>query len=238
MIIKSKLLSNRLTAVASLVPNHSVVLDIGTDHAFLPIELLQSAKAVHVYASEVVEGPYKNAKYNIEKADLASAIDLFLGAGFEVITQVKHPDEINVTTIAGMGGQLIAEIIQAGVDKKLIPQNCILILQPNNHEPYLRKFLGEYGYQITAEKVVEDQGIYYEVIKAIPTLEKIEYSQPQLLFGPYMIEHPTLTFYKKWNDKLAQFKKIQSNLKNATDRSAAKIKEIHEMITIIQKVIK
>ena len=98
-------LSPRLLAVARLVPKCSVVADIGTDHAYVPIYLVENGIADFVIASDVVEGPAMRAIENIKRHNLSDKIDVRIGNGLE---KVKQAD---VIIIAGMGGKLICDII-------------------------------------------------------------------------------------------------------------------------------
>lgn len=230
-------LSLRLKAVSSLINEDSVLLDIGTDHAYLPIELSQKGKISHAFAGEVAKGPFNNAQENIKKFQLNDKIDLFLGTGFSVVNQIENPTSIDVITICGMGGQLIADIIQDGCINYQIPRSAVLILQPNNQEVVLREKLIELGYDIVTEKIIKEQEFYYEIIKAVPTDEKVNYSEEQLFFGPILLEEKNDVFMSKWKERLNHFQKIENELKLAKKPPVEKMNEIQQIISRIQKVI-
>ena len=100
-------LSNRLDLVASFVPAGARLLDVGSDHAYLPIALLQEGKIEAAIAGEVVEGPYQSALQNVADNGLEDKIEVRLANG---LAAFEPSDAISCVTIAGMGGRLIADI--------------------------------------------------------------------------------------------------------------------------------
>lgn len=231
------ILSKRLQTVASLVEPGSILLDIGTDHAYLPINLYHQKKIDHAYAGEVVKGPYENALENIKKYQAENTIELFLGTGFSVVEQIDNPEQIDVITICGMGGQLITDIIQEGMNKNQIPADAELILQPNNQESVLREKLIQLGYDIVAEEIIKEQAFYYEIIKAAPVSSAINYSEEELFFGPILLEEKSDTFVDKWKERMTHYEKIANNLEQAKQPPVDKIKEVNSAINKIKKVI-
>lgn len=137
----------------------SLVADIGTDHAFLPIELIKSGKAQRVIACDVNEKPLKNAKRNIEKAGISN-IELRLSDGLQEVAET----EVDTVTIAGMGGDLIADIIKR--TPWLKNDSKLLVLQPMSSADSLRSYLYSEGFNIKKESAVFDAGRVYTVITA------------------------------------------------------------------------
>ena len=97
-------LNARLRAVADFVCGGALVVDVGCDHAILPIELVKENRVKKVIACDIGEGPISSAKKNIEKAELSSVIETRLSDGLKEIS----PDEVDHIVIAGMGGDLIS----------------------------------------------------------------------------------------------------------------------------------
>ncbi len=153
-------LSQRLRMVERSVPLHSAVADIGTDHAFLPIALIMDGIATKVIACDVAEGPLAVAKRNVERWN-ATGIELRLSDGLCGIA----PHEVDVITIAGMGGDLIARILQAAPWVKNSEKR--LILQPMTSADSLRDYLNCEGFNILNESAVTDSGRVYSVITAV-----------------------------------------------------------------------
>lgn len=160
-------LTKRLSAIFDLIENGSIVSDIGTDHAFLPIKLIESGKCSKVIASDIVDGPLMSAKKNITAHGIFEGIELVKSDGLENVVKFS-PDTI---IIAGMGGETISEILKASD----YPQkNCAtLILQPMTHAEVLRNYLYENGFEICDEIVVrEDNRFYIIIVSRFAALQK------------------------------------------------------------------
>ena len=170
------LLSKRLAAAAELVPDGSVLLDIGTDHGYLPIALLKENRIPSALAFDVREGPLQAAKEHILEAGLDSRIILRLSDGFEAL---KY-GEADTVTILGMGGGLIRRILNDGDPNSLGIRECIL--GPQSEQKELRSYLTGNGYQIRQECYVRDSGKFYVLIRAVFG-EETPYSEQELLFG-------------------------------------------------------
>lgn len=153
-------LSKRLETIATLVPNGARVCDIGTDHGYLAINLLKTGRAVNVIATDIGEKPLLNAKKNIEKADLADKITLRLCDGLSGIKK----NEADTAIIAGMGGEVIAKIMENGCE--IAKDNSLtFILQPTTSPEILRHFLCKNGYKIHLEIPVFENNKIYSVMK-------------------------------------------------------------------------
>ncbi len=165
-------LSPRLAAVASLV-GKGTVADIGTDHAQLPIWLVQNGHP-RALASDINEGPCQRARVNIYQWGLHGKINVKCCAGLDGIEDFA-PDNI---VIAGMGGEMIMSILAASEYPK--KSRCRLILAPQSMQDVLRRYLCESGFSIAEEIVVQDGGKYYQILSAEytgdnTTLEDYEY---------------------------------------------------------------
>lgn len=147
----------RLAAVAAWVPPASRVADVGTDHGYLPIALMESGRAAAVIACDIGEGPLENARANMETAGV-SGIRLRLGDGLGPVSS----EEADCVTIAGMGGDLMARIIDAA--PWLRQPGKTLILQPMSAAEELRAYLYTAGFGIKRERAVPDHGRLYVVL--------------------------------------------------------------------------
>lgn len=190
-------LSERLRQVASHVPIGSRLLDVGSDHAYLPIYLLQEQRIASAIAGEVVDGPYQSALTNVKAYDLEEQIEVRLANGLAAMTAT---DEVDVITICGMGGRLIAEILEAGRDK--LERVKQLILQPNNREDDLRTWLSTNGFHLVAEQLVVEHGKYYEILVAQHGQASL--TSEDIRFGPYLRRENSLVFQAKWRDELSK----------------------------------
>lgn len=151
-------LSPRLAMCASFVRKGSVVADIGTDHALLPIWLVRSGIAVHAIASDINEGPIARARQNIGRCGMNEHIDTVVADGLSGIS----PDRASDIVIAGMGGDLIAAILDAAPWVR--SERLRLILQPMSHAERLREYLFANGFRLEEENAVTDSGRVYSVM--------------------------------------------------------------------------
>lgn len=173
-------LSPRLAAVASFVGKGSVA-DIGTDHAMLPIYLVQSGHPCAL-ASDIKEGPCQRARVNIYEWGLHAKIKVACAPGLDA-AEAFRPDNI---VIAGMGGEMIASILSASSYPS--ESRCTLVLQPQSMQDVLRRFLAENGYLVTAESVVADGGKYYQIIVASYDGQKREFTDVEYKLGALNIK--------------------------------------------------
>ncbi|WP_456278257.1 tRNA (adenine(22)-N(1))-methyltransferase [Bacillus sp. AK128] len=206
-------LSKRLETVASVILEGSTLADIGSDHAYLPIYCYLKGIVPFAIAGEVVEGPFQTAKNQVNRLDLHKWIDVRKGDGLAVISK----GEVNVITICGMGGALIASILEAGKEK-LAGVNR-LILQPNISAISVRKWLLQNGWKLVDEKILEEDDKIYEVLVAEPGEPTFSYTTndltKQLLLGPFLLKEHNQVFIKKWTLEKANWERILNQLESA-----------------------
>ena len=150
-------LSPRLKKIADLIPHGSVVADVGTDHAYIPIYCFENNIITGAIAMDINPMPLKRAEINLEKYGFTSGSELRLSNGIEKLEK----DEADVIVIAGMGGLLIRDIIDAGKDK--ISGSTLLLVQPMIAPMELRCYLFENGFDITDEYVVREENKFYNI---------------------------------------------------------------------------
>lgn len=163
------MINNRLVSIASLVRNNSIVLDVGTDHAYLPIYLITNKICKKVIASDISKNALSGAKKNIEKYNVDN-ITLVLSDGLKNIK-----NKYDTLVISGMGTSTIKDIL---VNQKL-PNN--IILSSNNDLYDLRLFMNNLKYKINKEIVVYENDKYYDIISYEKGQEKL--SKKVLLYG-------------------------------------------------------
>lgn len=169
----------RLLCAASLVRQGSRVADIGTDHAYLPIYLVESGRSPSTIASDIRVGPADSARKNVAAAGLCDRIEVRLGDGLSGIA----PDEVDDIVIAGMGGETIAAILQGAEWVK--DARYRLILQPMTRAEDLRRYLLTNGFEIDEERVVPDGRRLYTVMAATytganPVTDEVAYYRGKL----------------------------------------------------------
>ncbi len=174
------MISNRLKIIADYVNREDIVGDIGTDHGFIPIYLIENNRTDKIIASDLNKGPLDNARKKLSSNALLSRVDLRLGGG--LVPYV--PGEIDTAIIAGMGGKLIVSVLNEGKEHMKYLEK--LILQPMQGLKDVRKWILENGYRIADEDLIYENNIFYEVIVAIKG-ESQKYNDNNLEFGYFML---------------------------------------------------
>ena len=173
-------ISKRLLCCASMVEPGARVADIGTDHGYLGIYLLQTGAARHVIACDLRKDPLENAKRNAKLFGMDGAMEFRLSDGLSEIL----PDEVDTIVMAGMGGDLIQKILSQCPWRR---QNGLqFILQPQSAGNVLRRWLCEDGFEILREEPVQDGNFLYTVMALRqgapePLTPGTEYASPALL---------------------------------------------------------
>ncbi|WP_102691317.1 tRNA (adenine(22)-N(1))-methyltransferase [Rummeliibacillus pycnus] len=225
-------LSKRLEKVASFVPQNAIVADIGSDHAYLPCYLVLNNLVTSAIAGEVVKGPYESACHEVQKEGLQEKITVRLADGLQAIEQDDH---VTAITIAGMGGPLIASILEKDVDRLISVKR--LILQPNIHAVAIREWAVRRNWKIIEEEIVKEDDKIYEIL----VLEKGEesLSEQQLLLGPVLMQQQNAVFKEKWNREIQQWQHVLTALEKAeqTDDIIKKTQELQQRIEMVKEVL-
>jgi tRNA (adenine22-N1)-methyltransferase len=153
-------LPERLLRIASYVPQSSLVADIGTDHALLPVYLARQGTCSRIIATDLQAGPLEAARSNVGLFNLWKQVDLRQGDGLDII----QPGEVNVIIIAGMGGVKINEIL--GRAGEVLQQIDRLVLQPSVGAGQVRRWLLGNGWDLVDEDLVIDDEHFYEIVVA------------------------------------------------------------------------
>lgn len=217
-------LSKRLEAVAEFVQQGSRLADVGTDHGYIPIFLVEHNRVSSALAMDINQGPLQRAKEHIAACGLDQQIHTRQSDGLLNL----QDQEADTVVIAGMGGNLTIHILEEG-RKKLLPVQT-LILEPQSEIARVRQYLEENGWKLTGENMVYEDGKFYPVMKAEKTDEKIRYQQIQREYGPLLLQmkHPVL---KQFLDKEElQLKKIETVLQKNCRPDAENITERMEEV--------
>ena len=198
-------IGDRLEAIGKLVPQSCVLADIGTDHAYLLVWLLEQGKIASAIAGDIAEGPCLAAKNTVSMHGMKGKVEVRLGSGLKVL-QAGEADGI---AIAGMGASTMIEILEA--DMPLAVEAKRLVLQPMAGAASLRKWLIQNGWCIVAEDLVADGRHLYEIM-AVERGESEAFSDAVLEIGPSLIEakHPLLA--KQFERQINNYKKLLANM--------------------------
>lgn len=175
------LLSERMLRTAAFVTRGNVVADVGCDHAYTSIYLVEQGIAPGVVAMDVNKGPLARAAENVERFGLRNVIDLRLSDGLKALA----PGEADTILIAGMGGPLVERILTDGFETVAAAKE--LVLQPQSEIEHVRRFLHEKGFCITAEDMLREDGKYYVILRAEQGTED-GWSEEEYCFGKHLIE--------------------------------------------------
>lgn len=242
-------LSERLTTIANMVSRGRSVCDVGCDHGFVSIYLVQKGIAPFVLAMDVGKGPLAQAQKHVEEAGLTGRITTRLSDGLAAYRE----NEAECLVIAGMGGPLMSRILsdaKAGTFTELV-------LAPQSEVPQFRRFLDEHGFCIVEEELVYEDGKYYPVMKAVPRTVQIVYgdrrtaaersftSEKELgyRFGALLLarKHPVLLQYlHKEQEKL---KEILDELENRQgerieERRNTLRKELYDIEKVLERLMR
>ena len=148
-------LTPRLRALADLVPQDARLADVGTDHAYLPVWLLLQGRISRAIAADLREGPLNRARETARQYQVEDKVSFRLCDGQSLVDR----EEVDVISIAGMGGETIAAILQAAPWAR----EKLLLLQPMTSFPDLRLWLQQHAYAIQREQIVREGERLYTV---------------------------------------------------------------------------
>lgn len=229
-------LSKRLKRVFDYIPEGTKLADIGSDHAYLPCYAVLNKRCNSAIVGEITEGPYNSARSTIRQSGLEGIVEARMGDGLEVLV----PNEVDVITIAGMGGSLISSILEKGKEKLQGVET--LVLQPNIGAHQIRNWLDKEGYSLVEEDILEEDGKIYEILvasKSNPNSAYGEKKDMEQFIGPYLLKNKNDAFKKKWEHEKNNFERILTQLESAkqTEESVQKIKEIEQKLEWINEVL-
>lgn len=235
-------LSRRLQAVADLVTAGYKTADIGTDHAYIPIQLVREGRIPEAVAMDVNRGPLERARLNVRENGMEDRISLRLSDGFEAL----KPGEVQSAVAAGMGGSLVIRILREGAEVVRELKECIL--QPQSEIEKVRAFLLEEGFFFIAEDMVKDDGKYYPMMKVKPPARKESgkedseerkkeiWSETELRYGKLLLEqkNPVLKEYLEREIRIKE--KILQTLDNKeTERILSRRKQLENELRYAEK---
>ena len=204
------MLDNRLKKIAELVSGDGIAVDVGTDHAYLAVELVKSGKCKNVIASDVKEGPLDSARSTVEKYGVQDKVELILSDGLENVSLEGVSDIV----IAGMGGETILEIMAKVSTDGRADEDIHWILQPMTKPEVLRKGLYAYGYALKEEFIVEEGEKLYTVMTADYDPNYLcDLTEAESMIGHFDREAPLTKKY--YGREAERCRKVAENLKKA-----------------------
>ncbi len=225
-------LSLRLKTIASMAEQCNCIADIGTDHAYIPIYLVKNHMCFKAIASDINRGPVKKAEMNILLENLEDKIQCRLGSGLNTI----KPEEVQGIVIAGMGGNLIRDIIEQGME--VFKKAKYVILQPVQNSEVLREYIYKKGYDIIDEELCIDENKFYEIIKIKHNNEAKEIDSIFYEIGKSLVDrkHPLIAQFIK--AKIITYNKIVNSIKEDTQSAKKRKVEVNVKIQKLEELMK
>lgn len=242
-------ISDRLRMIAQKVPSGATLADIGSDHALLPVYLTQKGLVSAAIAGELNDGPYASASGQVQSLGLTKLIDVRQGDGLDVLKL----GEASSVVIAGMGGGLIGSILEQGKEKlKTVDR---LILQPNIGEKIVRTWLVKHGWVIVDEELLQEDGLFYEIIVADRQHTTISQNQAvfeayedecgltitktlQMEMGPLLLRKREPLLVDKWTYELGKLHRMMDQMKRSSSATALhKRQQLASLCSQIEEVL-
>ena len=220
-------LSYRLETVARAVSPGRRVADVGTDHAYIPIYLVEEGIIREAIASDINPGPLERAAQNIRAHGLEERIRVRLGSGLKPI----EPEEADCVVIAGMGGDLMRRILLQG--QVFFEKGTEFVLQPQSEWFKVRKLLHDQGYRIDREWMIREDGHDYVVIRALPGEETYP-REESYLYGEVLIreKNRVLMDYleRHYKKKDGILKDLEKRNRTSLDKRIRELRRDRDMI--------
>ncbi len=225
-------LSKRLSAVAGLVTEGASVADVGTDHGYVPIYLIERGISPKALALDIKEGPLERARTHIEAYGLADRIETRLSDGLKNVA----PGEVDVMVAAGMGGKLVIKIMEEG--KEVLGSLQFWILQPQSEIEKVRRYINGNGMRIAAEDMVVEDGKYYPVMKVMRGEEE-PYEEWEYRYGKRLLEgtHPVLRSYLIREVHIKETILGQLRGQEKTKRTAERVRELGQGLSCAKRAL-
>ena len=223
-------ISERLATVASLIPKGAHLVDVGTDHGYVPIWLFQKQHIVSAIAMDVNKGPLARARENRDKYGFTDVMDLRLSNGLEKL----KPGEGDSVLIAGMGGPLMIRILEEG--RKNATSIQTWVLQPQSEIPSVRRYLHEHDFKIVEEIMLKDDGKYYMAMKAVPGHEE-PWNELEYLFGKDLLlnQHPVLKEFVEKEMRL--YENIVQQLIRSEQKESERYREVVQYLNDLKQAM-
>lgn len=225
----------RLKCIASNVKSGGIVADIGCDHAFTSIYLVEEKLARGAIAIDINKEPLKRAWQHIQESGMEEYISVRLSNGARGLKK----GEADTILISGMGGALIASILEESIN--IIKDAKELVLSPQSEIYIVRHFLHDNGFKIVSEEMVKEQGKFYVVIRAVPGSQHYK-DESGYIYGEYLIENKNKILEEFLLKEQKRTGSILDSLASASGSAAVKerkdtlLKEYNMIKGIIKKI--
>lgn len=213
-------LSFRMKQVADMVEPCHTAADIGCDHGYVSIYLIEQGIVERMIAMDVRSGPLSRARANVCQKQMQERIQCRLSDGLDGL----EAGEADTIVIAGMGGPLMIGILERGTEKRLGTET--LVLQPQSDIPEVRRYLHRIGYEPVQEEMLCEDGKYYTVIKA-KRQEPRKWNAMEYQYGKCLLEKRSQVLYQYLKKEYQQLEKLMEELQQQkTDKTRERVREL------------
>lgn len=230
---KSMELSKRLKAIADKVKPHSKVADIGTDHGYIPIYLVKNRQVDKVIAMDINKDPLKKCQSNVEAYGVSDRIETRLSDGVKNLNK----NEVDTMIIAGMGGKLICNIIEAG--KEVVESIETLIISPHTDIKFVRSYIVSLNRTFVEEVIKDEDHLYHIFTCSNEEYKKNSNEQIEALhlqFGKEPIVSKNPVYLEYLESYLVKQELLLNELKKKNVQS--RVDEIEKVVDSLRQVIK
>lgn len=218
-------LGERLEAIVDLCPEAHKIGDIGCDHGFVSAELILQDKAEYVVATEKSEECLNKAILLADAINISDFISFRQGDGFEALTKY---DKLNCAIIAGMGGEEIIKILE-GRPKKLYD----FVLQPMKDAPMLRAYLNQSGFKIEVDKLVKENGKFYDVIKTTRGWEDL--AELEIYFGKTNFTENYEVFYEYLTERQKKLIDLKDQVGELSHKLNLELNNVEQALSLFEQ---
>lgn len=216
------MLTNRLQMVLSLIDKDDIIADIGTDHGYLLMYAFNKGVKL-AQGIENKQGPYTRACLNLNEQIKNGICTITLSSGLNDVLPM-----VDTIVMAGMGGELIVDILTENLDVAKRMKKIILCPNKKNYE--LRKFLSENGFLIEKELITQEANFFYEAFLVKPVNDIVKLTDIECEFGPYLLKYKNDVFKAKWCFRLNQYMNIIHNSDCVIPDIEKKVQQIKEVL--------
>ncbi len=225
-------LSIRLKCISNMIEPCDSVIDVGTDHGYVPIYLVKNCIIKKAIASDINRGPVEKAKNNIAINNTRQQITCRLGSGLSTVKK----GEVQIAIIAGMGGNLIRDILED--DLEVVKELKYMILQPVQNAEVLREYLYNTGYDILDEEICYDDGKFYEILKVRYNTNTLAQESIYYEISKILLDKKQKVMQKFIEYKLQKYLKVYYTLNDDTILSKSRKEELYNITSKLKEFLK
>ena len=219
-------LSFRMQQVAAMVEPCRTAADVGCDHGYVAMELVEKGIVRQMIAMDVRKGPLARAEENVRQRQLQARIACRLSDGLEALS----PGEADSIIIAGLGGPLMIHILERGSNHRLGTE--ALILQPQSDIPAVRRYLHRIDYEIVKESMVFEDEKYYVIMKGKPQTDRLAWNAVEYQYGRDLLRQRSPILYQNLKKEYQQLAGLHTRLEGMeTAKALQRLRELDQQLS-------